>query len=217
MCCDIIYHRYQILKFLQPDNKHKPLIDAYNSIKANDHLSTFAKEKIEYEVDLVLYLLQVFARAEDESNFNKYLKKYIDLLNLLSKDDKIFYINKILLMIKLIVKSTQNCTNPGKIYYACFEYLNQIEKFYSEFFELTPDVLNNKLNTLNFIFSDFYYCAAHLLKNINIDDSVVSMMIANRIYYHKLGALSKSFKETSIFIDDNVDKSNIKSPDGETK
>lgn len=159
----------------------------------------------------------MFSRAEDEANLNKHIKKLFEILISISKENQIIYANKILQMLKLIVKSTANSPSSGKFDSLCYQYLNIVEKFYSEFFELTPQALNEKLHEVNFIFADFYFCAAHMLKNINIDDSVVSMMLANRIYYFKLGALSQNFKETGLFISGRIDKTTLNNLDGESK
>ena len=165
----------------------------------------------------MLYLLQVFSKAEDEPNFNKYFNKYLEILNTISKENRIIYANKILAMLKLIVKSSANSPTAGKFDTLCYQYLNKIENFYSEFFQLTPEILNDNLQDVNFIFSDFYYCAAQMLKDINIDDSVVSMMLANRIYQFRLGVLSQNFKETSFFISNRIDKTTLNNLDGESK
>ena len=159
----------------------------------------------------------MYSRAEDETNFNKYFKKYFEILSTISKENRIIYANKILQMLKLIVKSTANSPSSGKFDTLCFQYLNKIENFYSEFFELTPEILNDKLHEINFVFADFYFCAAHMLKNINIDDSVVSMMLASRIYQYKLGSLSQNYKEASFFISSRIDKTSLNNLDGESK
>lgn len=213
--CDIIYHRYQIKRFLQPENKHKPLIEAYNLIESTS-LITNSREKSEYQLNLLLYLVQVFSRAEDEKNLTKYFKKYLEILNTISKENRIVYANRILKLLKLIVKSNANSPSANKYDILCYQHLNKIEKIYTDFFEITPEFLNDKLFEMNFIFSDFYFCAAHMLKEINIDDSVVSMVLANQIYYHKLGALSQSYKETSLFISSNKDKTSLDNLDGES-
>jgi len=214
--CDIIYHRYQIQRFLQPENKQKPLIEAFNLIESNVFIYN-SREKSEYQLNIMLYLLQVFSKAEDEANFNKYFNKYLEILNTISKENRIIYANKILAMLKLIVKSSANSPTAGKFDTLCYQYLNKIENFYSEFFQLTPEILNDNLQDVNFIFSDFYYCAAQMLKDINIDDSVVSMMLANRIYQFRLGVLSQNFKETSFFISNRIDKTTLNNLDGESK
>ncbi len=201
---------------MQPENKHRPLIEAYNQIESNTHIYN-SREKSEYQLNILLYLIQVFSRAEDEANFNKYLKKHFEILSLISNENQITNANRILQMLKLIVKSTANSPSSGKFDAVCFQYLNNIEKFYSEFFELTPEALNDKLQEVNFIFGDFYYCASHMLKNINIDDSVVSMMLASRIYYYNLGVLSQNYKETNLFISRRIHETTFNSLDGESK
>lgn len=81
-----------------------------------------------------------------------------------------------------------------------YDYLNTIESFYSAFFDLTPEILDKKINEVNYIFSDFYYCAAHLVKAYKLEDSFLCMDLANKIYFNKLGGLSENFKESNNFL-----------------
>ncbi len=203
------------MRYLQAENKHKPLIEAYNLLDKYSYINN-TREKFQYKLDIILYLIQVFTRAEDEENLIKYLRKYFEILNKISKDDQIVYSNRLLKMLKLLVKTNANSSSSGKFDHLCAKYLNKVEKFYSEFFELTPEILNEKLLDVNYIFSDFYYCAAHLLKNVNLDDSVLSMILANKIYEYKLGGLSENFKETNMFIASKIDRTNLNNLDGES-
>jgi len=176
-----------------------------------------SREKSEYLLNLTLYLIQVFSRAEDDINLNKHLKNFFEILNTMSIENQIFHSNNTLQMLKMVVKASVNSPSSGKFEFLFYQYLNKIEKFYSDFFELNQDILNNKTQEVNFIFGDFYYCASHLMRNINLDDSVLLMILANRIYYYKLGSLSQNFKETNLYIKSKIDKTSLNNLDGESK
>lgn len=211
----MIYHRYQILRFLQPENKHKPLYEAYNLIESNPFIYN-SREKSEYQLNIIAYLLQVFSRADDQANFNKYFDKFFEILKTISKEKRIVYANRTLQMVKLIVKANTNSSYSEKFYETCLEKVMEQETFYIEFFELTPEILNDKLHEVNFIFSDYYYCIAHMLEDVDIDDSVIAMVVANHIYKHKLGTLSENFKESMSFINARAHKTSYDNVDGES-
>ena len=196
---DLIFHRFQILKYLTLENKHKVLIECYNQLESNKFILN-TKEKKLYKLNLTLSLILVFTRAEDETNFNKYFKKYFELLNKISTKDQIFYVNRVMKLIHDIVEISSCSKTAGKYEDALYDYMIYVENYYLNFYSLDKEKLNNHIDKVNYIFGDFYYTGALIMKEVNIDDSIVSMNLANQIYYYKLGELSQIFKESRNYI-----------------
>ncbi len=181
------------------ENKHKPILECFSQFESNKLLLN-TKEKKVYKLNLLLSLIKIYTRAEDFENFNKFFKRYFEVLNKICNKEEIFYINRTMKLIHEIVLISSYSKNGGIYENAIYDYMKYVENFYVKFHSLDQKKLTENIENLNYVFGNFYFTAAYIMKEINVDDSIVAMNLANQIYYYKLGTLSHNFKESRNFI-----------------
>jgi hypothetical protein len=174
-------------------------LECFSQFESNKLLLNTKENKV-YKLNLLLSLIKIYTRAEDFENFNKYFKRHFEVLNKLCNKEQIFYINRVMKLIYEIVLISTYSKNGGTYENAIYDYMKYVENFYIKFHNLDQSKLTENIEKLNYVFGNFYFTAALIMKEINVDDSVVAMNLANQIYFYKLGNLSYNFKDSRNFL-----------------